>query len=405
MSQKIIKLQAENVKRLKAVEITPNGNLVVIGGKNAQGKTSVLDSIAMALGGGRQIPDQPVRKGARNGSIILQTDNLIVTRKITGKKTSLEVRGANGEKKKSPQKILDELVGSISFDPLEFSRYEPKKQLEVLKRIAGVDLDALDQERDLAYEKRTKANQRAKELESRYNAAPYHEDVGAEEKSYADIVAQIEDRKKHNAENEEQRDRLAWMREKAVGLKREIADIELKLDVLMAEGKEQAEIVASLAEDEDWQPLQDSLAEIEADNRKRRENQEYQKLGLEFESAAKATEALTIQIKEIDRQREEAVASTKMPLEGLGLGKDGVMFGGLPFDQSSSAEQLRISVAIGLALNPELKVLLVRDGSLLDENNLRMIAEMAAEADAQVWIERVGEGDECSVILEDGEIK
>jgi hypothetical protein len=94
-----------------------------------------------------------------------------------------------------------------------------------------------------------------------------------------------------------------------------------------------------------------------------------------------------------------------MPIEGLALNEEGVTFNDLPFSQCSSAEQLRISVAMGLALNPKLKVLLIRDGSLLDEESMKALAEQAAAADAQVWLERVGDKDKCAVIIEDGAVK
>ena len=64
MSVKISSLEIENVKRVKAVQLTPAENgLMIIGGKNNQGKTSVLDAIAWALGGDRLKPSQAVREG------------------------------------------------------------------------------------------------------------------------------------------------------------------------------------------------------------------------------------------------------------------------------------------------------------------------------------------------------
>ena len=106
----------------------------------------------------------------------------------------------------------------------------------------------------------------------------------------------------------------------------------------------------------------------------------------------------------MDETKQSTMAATEFPIDGLGMDEDGVVYDELPFAQASSAEALRVSVAIGLAMNPKLKVLLIRDGSLLDEDNLRLVAEMAEKHEAQVWIERVGQGEECSVIIEDGRI-
>ena len=117
---KIIKLVTQNVKRIKAVEITPEGSLVVIGGNNAQGKTSVLDSIMYALGGASTLPPKPLRQGAKKGKVVLDLGEIKVTRTITSKTNQLVVESADGEKYTSPQAILDKLTGKLTFDPLTF---------------------------------------------------------------------------------------------------------------------------------------------------------------------------------------------------------------------------------------------------------------------------------------------
>jgi len=157
-SQKIIKLTAENVKRLKAVEITPDGGCVVIGGNNAQGKTSVLDSIAMALGGKTNIPGKPIRDGQEKASVIVETDQLVVTRVFTSGGSRVEIKNKDGLKFSSPQSILDALVGSIAFDPLEFSRKPAKEQLETLRDVCGIDTEEIENEIRNVFESRKLAN-------------------------------------------------------------------------------------------------------------------------------------------------------------------------------------------------------------------------------------------------------
>lgn len=162
----IVQLTSENVKRIRAVTITPDGNIVIVGGDNGMGKTSILDSIAMALGGGKLIPAQPLRKGQKHGRVEVDLGDLIVERRFTSKGSSLTVLPKDGgEPFKSPQGVLDKLVGKLSFDPLEFVTMKPDAQLKTLKDLAGLDLSDLDEKRQQLYETRTVVNADVKSLE------------------------------------------------------------------------------------------------------------------------------------------------------------------------------------------------------------------------------------------------
>ena len=164
---KIVSLTAENVKKLRAVQITPDGALVQITGKNGSGKSSVLDSIFYALAGGKELPKKPIRNGEHAARIKLDLGELIVTRKFTeGGASTLTVEGATGARFPSPQRMLDDLVGAISFDPLEFSRMEPRQQFDTLRRVVKleVDIDALNGQNATDFEARTEVNRRVKAL-------------------------------------------------------------------------------------------------------------------------------------------------------------------------------------------------------------------------------------------------
>ena len=166
---KIIQLEAQNVKRLKAIEIRPDGNLVVIGGKNGAGKSSVLDSIAYVLGGKDAIPSQPVRKGEKKATVVCELDNLIVKRTITATGGgTLTVENKEGAVFKSPQAMLDALCGELTFDPLEFSRMSARKQAETLKGLVGLDFSELENERQSLYDERTRINTDGKALKARF---------------------------------------------------------------------------------------------------------------------------------------------------------------------------------------------------------------------------------------------
>ena len=157
---KIVKLVAENIKKIKAVEINPNGEIVTIAGKNGAGKTSILDSIWWAMSGTSHIQGAPIRKGQTKARIKLDLGEIIVERKFTDAGSTLTVENSEGARFPSPQKMLDALVGSLSFDPLAFSRMEPRKQLDELRRVSklDVDIDKLNTLNALDYDKRTQLN-------------------------------------------------------------------------------------------------------------------------------------------------------------------------------------------------------------------------------------------------------
>ena len=136
-----------------------------------------------------------------------------------------------------------------------------------------------------------------------------------------------------------------------------------------------------------------------------KENERHEEVKAAVTERRRKSADLTEEIDTLENRKRKMLASAKFPIPELGLSDSGVTLNGLPFEQASSAEQLRASVAMGLAMNPKLKIMLIKDGSLLDENSLRMVAEMAEKADAQIWMERVGEGKETSVVIEDGAVK
>jgi len=147
------------------------------------------------------------------------------------------------------------------------------------------------------------------------------------------------------------------------------------------------------------------IAGTEAENAKVRANAALEKARAAAKDRADESNKLTAELAALDQKKAEMIRGATMPVEGLSLTEDGVVYRGVPFAQASSAEQLRVSVAMGIAMNPTLKVLLIHDGSLLDDESLADVASMAAAADAQVWIERVGHGEECSVVIEDGSVE
>lgn len=394
---KIVQLTSQNVKRLKAVQITPSGEMVVIGGNNGNGKTSVLDSIMYALAGKSAVPSMPIRKGEKSAEIEVDLGDIKVVRRFTeAGGTTLKVVSKEGASFPSPQKMLDDLIGRLSFDPIEFSRMKPAEQSRTLCDLVGIDTGELDAKRKGVYEERTSVNRTVKTLESRLAGMVRHADAPDAEVSVSEAA---------DAYN-----RAVLKNDDITGLQKciEESDAELvklreQLEIEVRHNQQLRDGLLQLGEKVDTEPLRQQMQQSEATNRKVRENAAYAEQSQELEDSKGLANRLTTQIETIDIQKAKMIREAAYPIEGLGIDEEGrVMFGGIPFDQCSGAEQVRVSVAMGLAMNPKLRVLLIRDGSLLDEESLRLVSEMAHEADAQVWIERVGKGKEVEVIIEDG---
>jgi len=417
---KIISLEAENFKRLKAIRIEPTGAAVIIGGKNMAGKSSALDAIRAALGGKKNCPEEPIRKGAKKAEIILETDELTARRTFSKKGTQIEVTAKDGSKFNSPQAMLDELIGTLSFDPLEFSRMKPAEQAETVRKLAGLDFSQLEEKRADLYTQRTDVGRDLKQARAILADRPTSfADVETpdEEISIKDAVAELEAIRSHNAANDKQRNALIDAtnnRAKAQALVGNVADkihglkkeLQLLQSRLVEDEANEEHIAAEVnkLEDKDPSEIQEKIDSAEEVNGNVRAKHAHKKAKQEVEDTSKRYQEITRGIDALDQEKAEAIQAVKYPIDGLVVTDEGIELGGVPFLQASSAEQLRCSVAMGLALHSGLKVLLCKDGSLLDSDNLELVAKMAADADAQVWIERVGAGSECSVVIEDGEI-
>jgi DNA repair exonuclease SbcCD ATPase subunit len=409
----IVALEAQNVKRLRAVSIKPDGSLIVIGGNNGNGKTSLLDSITFALGGKDALQSEPLRRGTNKGQVVIELDDgMVIKRTFTPNGSgTLTVSNKDGAKFTSPQKLLDSLVGKLTFDPLAFSRMEPKMQVETLLGLLNLDFTDLDDKRKKAFDKRTEVNREVKRIQGAINSMPAIDvDLPDKEVSVAELTEELELRSKQNKERQKEQRELEALRNEAIAIKADITKAEelliklkSKLKDTTAKGKEQATKVNSMPiADED--EIKQQLKNAESTNAKIRAGSEFSKLTVELQEQQNKAFAYTEEIQKYDNEKRNELAAAKYPINGLSFDDNRVTLNSLPLEQASSAEQLRASIAIGIAMNPKLKVMMVRDGSLLDEQSLSMVAQMAQEADTQVWLEKVGKGHDVSVIIEDGQV-
>lgn len=418
---KIVSLQAENVKKLVAVRIDPRGNLVQITGRNGAGKTSVLDSIWWALGGLSNVQSAPIRKGAEKARIRLDMGEVVVTRTFGRKEeggfsTSIVVENGEGAQFPSPQRMLDSFLGSLTFDPLAFARMKPKEQFDALKDfVPGVDFANIDGLNRADFAKRTEVNRLAKSKATEAAAIAIPESVPAikvDESAITDELAAVGE---HNAQLERRKERREQvdadakakreqaearrheafkLNEEAERLDEEAATLEKQLATAepLPETKDAAEVRARLDEAKRTNALVDQAARRTA-------------LIAEAEAYEQQAKDITARMAARDEEKRQAIGAAKLPVDGLGFGEDHITLNGVPFDQASDAEQLRASVAIAMAANPRLRVIRVRDGSLLDEEGLRIVEEMAGEREFQVWIERVDSSGKVGFVLEDGHVR
>lgn len=401
---KIIKLEAENIKRLKAITITPDGNLVVVGGNNGHGKSSTLDSIEYALAGKGAICEEPIARGKKKAKTVCDLGDLIVTRTFTKSGGgTLTVANKDGSEHRTPQAILDALVGKLSFDPLSFATMNPGKRLETLKQVVGLDFSTLDEQREAVYDERTEVNRNGKSLATRFEELEEVPDLPTEEIVVSDLMKELRQREEINQNNDLKRKLLKTDKNSAQALESEIDRLTKQLLEIKSNITKGEKVWAEL-KDADEQEIREQITGAQNVNNGIKCNKERARLKNDLATQRKLSQSLTDKLTTIDKEKTDAMAAAKFPIDSLSFDETGVTYQDLPFDQASDAEKLRVSVAMGLAMNPKLKVLLIRNGSLLDADNLEMIATMAKENDAQVWIERVGKGKECSVVIEDGQI-
>jgi DNA repair exonuclease SbcCD ATPase subunit len=416
--QHLIELKASNFKRLSAVRIAadpknPNG-VIVLTGENAAGKSSVLDAITAALLGERYAPDKPIKTGATKAKILLKTEDFVVTRTFTESGGTLKVEDREGRSFSTPQKLLDRLCSVVGFDPLSFARMKPKEQVEELLRICPIelDLDANAAEHKAAYEERRELNRLIKDIESKLATLPETDPTLPDVE--VSISALAEEASKASAKINEYEKVLNGIaaaelnitnsEEKLAELKREIAKVEA--------GKAKwEEHLAKL------KSVPNQTAEYEAEAKRLQEQMRTAELKNELirkQAQRKRGEALLTAKQDLQRtaekklehlaeQRQNALQNAKFPVDGLSISDEGeVVFKGVPFSQASTAEQIKVGVALAAASNPKLKLAFVRDGSLLDSKSMTALAEISAQHGLQVLIERVDDKTPGAVEIVDG---
>lgn len=392
---KILNLKISNFKKIVNVEITPTDNVVKISGKNGAGKSSVLDAFWVALGGTKNAPDQPIREGQALATIKLDLGDITVERRFSaGGKSVLFVTNEVGAKIKAPQKVLDDLLGRLSFDPLQFMRMGAKEQVTYLKELVGLDFTDMDAERSVLFDKRTQAKRTLADIESQHEAIDIHEDTPEETLNVADLVGDLQTATETNATLTRYVSRGSEIDVLLLDLQSKIELLKSERDAIIAYCGNNTEI--------DLQPIRDKIANIELLNGYRRDMDTRDGLGLRIAKGREVIATMTENIEAVDEDKRNQLAASTFPLEGLGFDAEAVTFNGLPITQASYAEQLKISTSMAMALNPDLRVIRITDGSMLDADSMKVIENIAEKNDFQVWVEIVDDTGEIGVYIQDG---
>lgn len=427
---RVLQLNAENIKRLVAVEIKPDGEggLVIIGGNNGAGKSSVIDSIMYALGGKKATKDAPkvLRDGAEEGSVRVDLGELVVTRKWKASGTdTLEVTTRDGHKLSEKQSLLDTLVGPLSFDPLSFASMKGPEQRATLLSLIDLpfDLTEIDRERDGIYTERTDTNRQLKSAKAIVEGLTG--ELGDAPEEPVDLEAVLLERER--AQNrglglDAARSTVGAAERMVKQTEGDLAEAERELTAALAKRKRYVEVVAQVQQElaeaqsgvreaeqacaaDDFGALDAAVVAARRSQSLAGKVAERDRMREQAESLARDSETLTTALETIDKRKAEGLAAAKMPVDGLGFDSDGVTYNGIPLSQASGAETLRVSIAIAMAKNPTARIILSRDGSLLDADNLAVLREATEGRGVQLWLERVGDADSGAIIIEAGEVR
>ena len=412
MSVTITALEAENVKRIKAVALTPAPTgLTLVGGNNNQGKTSVLDALAWALGGEKFRPSAAVRDGAIAPAHLKVTlsNGVVVERK--GKNSTLTVTDPTG--RRSGQQLLNAFVEPLALDLPRFMEASDKEKADILLRIIGIgsELHVRDLEIKSLYDKRTFTGQLAQQKKHFAEELISYPDAPEEPVSASELIRRQQEILARNGENQRQRQNLDRLEDKA----RTLADRRVQLEQTLAQlVKEQAEVNESLytarkstenLQDESTAELEASIRGIEETNRKVRANLEKARAEDEAnryaEDYAKLTEAITQ--KRADRMA--LLNGADLPLPGLGVEDGALTYHGKRWRDMSGSDQLRVAAAIVRRLNPDCGFVLLDKLEQMDLDTLAEFSRWLEAEHLQAIATRVSTGSECQIIIEDGMVR
>ena len=412
MSVKIMALEAENVKRIKAVALTPSPTgLTLVGGNNNQGKTSVLDALAWALGGDRFRPDAAQRDGAVAPAHlkVKLSNGVVVERK--GKNASLTVTDPTG--RRSGQQLLNAFVEPLALDLPRFMEASDKEKADILLRIIGIgtELHVRDLEIKSLYDKRTFTGQLAQQKKHFAEELIYYPEAPEEPVSASDLIHQQQEILARNGENKRKRNQLVQLTDLLERQKKVVADLEFQLSTekqrltTMQADVKIAQTSAENLQDESTAELEASIRSIEETNQKVRANLEKARAEDEAAQYASDYDKLTEAITQKRADRMALLNGADLPLPELSVEDGALTYKGKHWRDMSGSDQLRVAAAIVRRLNPDCGFVLLDKLEQMDMTTLTEFGRWLEAEHLQAIATRVSTGSECQIIIEDGMVK
>ncbi|WP_217588779.1 AAA family ATPase [Lentibacillus saliphilus] len=408
---KINKFEIENVKRVKAVKVEPTANgLTLLGGKNGQGKTSVLDSIAWVLGGNKYKPSQATREGSvvPPALKVTMSNGLVVERK--GKNSDLKVTDPNGQK--AGQQLLNSFVEELAIDLPKFMNSTSREKANTLLQIIGVgeQLHKLEAEEQDLYNQRRSIGQIASQKKKFAEEQTYYPDAPKEPISASDLIQQQQEILARNGENQRKRQQLDQIKQAHASKGQEIERIKQQLQEAEAvyedlgRDLEIAQKDALDLIDESTEQLEANIQQIDEINRKVRANLDKDKAEEDANHYRRQYDELSKNIENVRQQKSDLLGNANLPLSGLSVEDGDLIYEGQKWDNMSGADQLKVSAAIVRKLKPNCGFILMDKLEQMDLDTLNEFSDWLEREQLQAIATRVSTGEECSIIIEDGYI-
>jgi DNA repair exonuclease SbcCD ATPase subunit len=405
----ISKLEIENVKRVKAVKVEPSASgLTILGGKNKQGKTSVLDAIAWGLGGNKYRPSEAHRQGSVTDPYlhIVLSNGLVVERK--GKNSDLKVLDPNGQK--AGQQLLDSFVGELAINLPKFMNSTSKEKANILLQIIGVGnkLHKLEQQENEVYNRRRAIGQIADQKAKFAKEQPYFQDAPKEPVSASELIQQQQAILAKNGENQRKRQRVTQIQSEFESQGREVNRLTALLNAAQKKYTQFQEDLSTAQKDaldlrdESTTELENNIQQIDDINRKVRANLDKDKAEEDAKDYGSQYQKMSVEIDNVRKEKSDLLTNANLPLPGLSVADGELVYEGQKWDNMSGADQLKVSTAIVRKLKPDCGFILLDKLEQMDTDTLKEFGEWLEQEGLQAIATRVSTGEECSIIIEDG---
>jgi DNA repair exonuclease SbcCD ATPase subunit len=415
---KILKLRVENILGIKEADISPRGESVTIGGANAQGKSSLINAIKMALGGKKFIPSRPVHEGEKMGTIAIDLGEVTVQLRVEqDRKTKIWLSDPDGNPYSRPQEFLNKVFEGTAFDPGAFKNSSAASQREQLLKVSGIQeevLTKLDEQAAHFYDQRRDLSREVKRYEARLGGQVYHKEITepvntGEAVQDAECIQNKLSMYTHLAEQRKSAERsILEIDNEICELQDRIHDLSYRKEAYGRRIDEAHEKTKEIGESQD--SLVERLAEVKARlsrsdeiNAMWQDNQTYHKIDAELASFKEQWDEADKKLTAVKQQKEALLSNAKFPVKNLSVTDDGITLNGIPFDQLSESQQWEVCVSVGFELNQGSVLLLSQSGGL-DSNSRERIRQRAIDLGVQLFMEVVDDQEDVEILMEGGEV-